>query len=168
MPIPLPPSTQRDNWTVKVEDIEDELGPLIAGAQGESTGLFPLDNKSRIIGSWIIEETLIIYEFLGLLDTDLAIADKYTNSDQVMLHQCIMYRVCARIMRRAQVNRKVGKSFSQPTYNDQMERYFADSERYGLYLREKYYPIVSIRDVDYPYIVADEYRSESEIDEEDP
>lgn len=142
----LPPSTERDLIEVIVRDVEDELGPILAGS---STVIFPNMRKDRIIAKWIEQESSSTKVFVGYNDT--VVSDQYTNDDRRILHNVILFRVCARALRTAQVNRKVGKSFSQPTYLEMMKSFLDDARRLALFLREKYYPCAKSRDVEeYP------------------
>jgi hypothetical protein len=141
MPTDLPESTERDLIKVIVRDVEDELGPILASS---STVIFPNMRKDRIIGKWIEQESSSTKAFVGYDNAD--VADQYTNDDLRILHKVILFRVCARALRTAQVNRKVGKSFSQPTYLEMMKSFQEEARKLSLYIREKYYPCVKSRD----------------------
>jgi hypothetical protein len=145
MSIDLPPSTERDLIQAIVTDIEDEIGPILAQ---HSTTIFPTMKKDRIIGKWIEAEISRMKMFCGYDNQD--IADQYTDEDKRLFRDVIIFRVCARVLRTCQINRKVGKSFAQPTYLEMMKSFSEEARNYALYLREKYYPAVKPND-DNPY-----------------
>ena len=121
---------------VTLNDIEEELGPLLTRKEAILTDV----NRPKIIGRWILEEKV---QLLGLIDvTETTIMDEPPHI-KIMCEKDIRYRVCIRLLRMFDTNRK---TIGLTSFRASITEYRNDLEDLEMYLVEYFHPSVRGRD----------------------
>jgi len=117
---------------VTVSDIEGELGPLLTRKEAILTD----DNRDSTIGDWIEQEKL---QLLGMIDITEAIICVQPTHIKSMVEKDIRYRVCVRLLRMFDTNRK---TIGLTSFRAAITEFKNDLEDLEMYLFEYFHPSV--------------------------
>lgn len=123
------------------EIVIDELGSLV---NRDTSTVFPNSDRDSILGRWCRQESAKFYEFVGVLHSQLA------GHLLALAEEAVLYRVCVRVLRRAQVNR-VAKPGGVAEYKDMIENYQNELDILEHYIRSVFYPNCGDKEEQDPY-----------------
>ena len=118
MPTQLQPYsgyTGHEEPVVTPADVVAELGKLVT----ENAPEFTDKEREALFGKWITIEKTLALEFVEW-DSD---SENNTAAEIIMLEEYILFRVCARALRHAQINRRVGVEGYAPSYVYEIEEF---------------------------------------------
>lgn len=131
MPTTLPATQIEPKEFVSVADVEEELGPVIH----RHVATFPEETRETTIGKWIKRETIKFLESINLDEGAIVEEAVY-----IKVSDGILFAVCARVLRKAQANRKSG--IPSPTYDSLINDYETKSTQIAFSLVERGFAVL--------------------------
>ena len=122
---------------ISVQDIEEELGPLLTRKEAILTS----ESRPATIGKWINEEKLQLLGALSITEVEAATEPHI----KVMVEKNIRYRVCVRLLRMYDANRK---TIGLTSYRASIVEYRNEQEDMENYIMEWFNPMVRGREDD--------------------
>ena len=126
----LPASERYDSQVLCTPaEVIDEMGPII---NRSSSTIFPNDTRDQILGRWCKKESAKFYEFVEVMHSQL------TGNLLTLAEEAVLYRVCIRVLKRAQANR-TAKPGGVPQYTTLMETYQTEQDMLEHSIRVHFY-----------------------------